>query len=144
MEAGTVLEWHVAPGDRVRRGDLVALVDTDKAAIEIECFEDGVVEEILVAAGAKVPVGTPLARIAAAAAASGASAAPHPTRDRVGVRNASVRIHASPLARRAAAELDVDLAQVMAGSLRTLGVAPDAPLKPVEVARDVAAVPESL
>lgn len=112
MEAGTVLEWHVAPGDRVRRGDLVALVDTDKAAIEIECFEDGVVEEILVAAGAKVPVGTPLARIAAAAAASGASAAPHPTRDRVGVRDASVRIHASPLARRAAAELGVDLARV--------------------------------
>ena len=61
MDAGTILEWHVAPGDVVHRGDIVALVDTSKAEIDVEVFEDGVVEELLVPVGERVPVGTPLA-----------------------------------------------------------------------------------
>lgn len=67
MEAGTVMEWLVRPGDRVRRGDVVAVVDTDKAAIDVECFTDGVVERLLVEPGRKVAVGTPLAVIGAEA-----------------------------------------------------------------------------
>jgi pyruvate dehydrogenase E2 component (dihydrolipoamide acetyltransferase) len=63
MEEGTLLEWKVKPGDRVKRGDIVAIVDTDKAAVDTEIWEDGVVEEILVPAGTKVSVGTPLAKI---------------------------------------------------------------------------------
>ncbi|MCX5737359.1 MAG: 2-oxo acid dehydrogenase subunit E2, partial [Proteobacteria bacterium] len=63
MEAGTLVEWRVRPGDAVRRGDIVAVVDTDKAVIEVEIWEDGVVDELLVSAGQKVPVGTPLARL---------------------------------------------------------------------------------
>ncbi|MGZ4138675.1 MAG: dihydrolipoamide acetyltransferase family protein [Actinomycetota bacterium] len=63
MDAGTLLDWRVKPGDPVKRGDIIAEVDTDKAAIEIEVFEDGVVEEILVQVGEKVPVGAVLARI---------------------------------------------------------------------------------
>jgi pyruvate dehydrogenase E2 component (dihydrolipoamide acetyltransferase) len=63
MEAGTLLEWFVKPGDAVKRGDIVAVVDTSKAEIEIEIFEDGVIDELLVATGERVPVGTPLARI---------------------------------------------------------------------------------
>ncbi len=65
MDAGRLLEWYVKPGDTVKRGDIVALVDTDKAAIEVEIFEDGVVGELLVPPGEKVPVGTPLATILA-------------------------------------------------------------------------------
>ncbi len=61
MDAGTIVEWLVAPGDPVRRGRVVAVVDTAKAAMEIESFEDGVVEELLVGIGVRVPVGTPLA-----------------------------------------------------------------------------------
>ncbi len=77
MEAGTLLRWLVAPGDTVHRGDIVALVDTEKADIEVEIFEDGVVEELLVGPGAKVPVGTPLARLTPlAAGAPHAPAAP--------------------------------------------------------------------
>ena len=64
MDEGTLVEWLVAPGDAVHRGDIVAVVDTAKSAIEIEVFEDGVVEELLVRAGTTVPVGTPLARLA--------------------------------------------------------------------------------
>ena len=61
MESGTLLEWFVKPGDAVKRGDIVAVVDTSKAEIEIEIFEDGVIDELLVAEGERVPVGTPLA-----------------------------------------------------------------------------------
>lgn len=63
MESGTVVEWLVAPGDQVHRGDVVAVVDTDKAAIDVECFADGVVDRLLVEAGQRVAVGAPLALI---------------------------------------------------------------------------------
>jgi pyruvate dehydrogenase E2 component (dihydrolipoamide acetyltransferase) len=63
MDAGTLVEWRVAAGDVVHRGDIVAVVDTEKSAIEVEVFDTGVVEELLVDEGAHVPVGTPLARI---------------------------------------------------------------------------------
>jgi pyruvate dehydrogenase E2 component (dihydrolipoamide acetyltransferase) len=61
MQQATVLEWLIAPGDTVRKGQVVAVVDTDKSAMDIESFEDGVVGELLVPVGATVPVGTPLA-----------------------------------------------------------------------------------
>ena len=60
MDSGTLVEWSVAPGDRVHRGDLVAAVETEKSVIDVECFEDGVVERLLVPVGTTVPVGTPL------------------------------------------------------------------------------------
>jgi pyruvate dehydrogenase E2 component (dihydrolipoamide acetyltransferase) len=63
MQEGTLVEWRVKPGDRVKRRDVIAVVDTDKAAIEIEVFEDGVIEELLVQPGQKVPVGSVLAII---------------------------------------------------------------------------------
>ena len=63
MESGTLIEWLVKPGDRVHRGDIVAVVETDKGAIEIEIFEDAIVAELLVALDTEVPVGTPLARL---------------------------------------------------------------------------------
>ena len=61
MEFGTVLQWLVKPGDVVKRGDIVAVVDTEKATIEVEIFQTGVIQEILIAEGEKVPVGTLLA-----------------------------------------------------------------------------------
>jgi pyruvate dehydrogenase E2 component (dihydrolipoamide acetyltransferase) len=68
MDVGRVLEWYVQPGDQIDRGGIIALVETDKANIEVEVFEAGVVEELLVETGTKVPVGTPLARIGPATA----------------------------------------------------------------------------
>jgi pyruvate dehydrogenase E2 component (dihydrolipoamide acetyltransferase) len=67
MEAGTLVEWKIAPGDRVHRGDIVAVVETQKGAIEIEIFEDGVVRDLVVALGSRVPVGALLAQLDAAA-----------------------------------------------------------------------------
>ena len=77
MEAGTLVEWLVKPGDRVKRGDIVAVVETQKGAIEIEIFETGRIEQLLVDLDAKVPVGTPLARILSdLEATAGAASAP--------------------------------------------------------------------
>ncbi len=86
MEAGTLVEWLVKPGDQVKRGDIVAVVETQKGAIEIEIFEAGKIEQLLVGLDTKVPVGTPLARIqteleeplGAVAAAPPAAAPPPP------------------------------------------------------------------
>jgi pyruvate dehydrogenase E2 component (dihydrolipoamide acetyltransferase) len=82
MEAGTLVEWLKRPGESVRRGDIVAVVETQKGAIEIEVFDDGVLDRYLVDIGVEVPVGTPLAIIRgpgeAAAPPSPAPPAPPP------------------------------------------------------------------
>ncbi|MFI7293675.1 2-oxo acid dehydrogenase subunit E2 [Streptomyces sp. NPDC050121] len=63
MDEGTLLEWLVGPGDLVHKGDPVAVVETAKSTIEVECFETGTMTKLLVEPGATVPVGTPLALI---------------------------------------------------------------------------------
>jgi pyruvate dehydrogenase E2 component (dihydrolipoamide acetyltransferase) len=73
MDKGTLTEWLVAPGDQVARGDIVAVIQTEKSDVEVEVFESGTVEELLVEPGTEVVVGTPLARIG-----TGESAAPTP------------------------------------------------------------------
>lgn len=61
MEAGTLTEWLVKPGDRVSRGDVVAVVETQKGAIEIEIFEEGTISQLTAEVGQKLPVGAQLA-----------------------------------------------------------------------------------
>ncbi len=65
MEDGTLIEQLIAAGDAVHRGDIIAAVETQKGAIEIEVFEDGFLDKWLVPLGTKVPVGTPIAVIRA-------------------------------------------------------------------------------
>lgn len=78
MDEGTLTEWLVHEGDRVTRGDVVAVVETAKSAIEVECFDSGTVARLLVTPGQTVPVGTPLAVIATAGEPSGARGLPSP------------------------------------------------------------------
>jgi pyruvate dehydrogenase E2 component (dihydrolipoamide acetyltransferase) len=73
MTEGTLLEWLVKPGQQVHRGDVVAVVDTAKSAVEVEVFEDGVVDSLLVEPGTTVSVGTPMAVLAGAGAAAPAA-----------------------------------------------------------------------
>ncbi|MCX4993137.1 2-oxo acid dehydrogenase subunit E2 [Streptomyces sp. NBC_00568] len=68
MDEGLLQEWLVSPGDHVCKGDVVAVVETDKAAVEVECFESGTMGQLLVRPGTRVPVGTPLAVIEGEAA----------------------------------------------------------------------------
>src|SRR5512134_447601 len=63
MEFGTLVDWRVKPGDTVKRGDVVALVETEKGVIEVEIFETGVIESLVVQPGQKVPVGATLATL---------------------------------------------------------------------------------
>ncbi len=65
MEAGTLVEWRIKPGDEVKRGDIAATVETEKATLDIEVWQGGVVEELLVQPGTKVAVGVVLARLRA-------------------------------------------------------------------------------
>lgn len=129
MEAGTLVEWLVKPGDWVKRGDVVAVVETQKGAIEIETFQTGQIEEILVNLHSKVPVGTALARIrqegegkAGPTAIASPPAAPKlppavPRRAAPALRPpvtgpAATGVRASPAARRLAQELGINLTTV--------------------------------
>jgi pyruvate dehydrogenase E2 component (dihydrolipoamide acetyltransferase) len=79
MEAGTLVEWKVQPGDAVKRGDVVALVETDKGVIDVEIFATGTIQKLLVEPGTHVPVGTVLAQLSngeTSAAAEPATPAP--------------------------------------------------------------------
>lgn len=122
MDVGRLVEWRVAPGDHVQRGDIVAVVETDKAEIEVEIYEDGVVEELLVEAGTRVPVGTPLAQVQATPATVGAAAAAAPSAgsgspsskprpEVAGAPPTHPRVR-SPIVRALAEELGVDLQRV--------------------------------
>ncbi len=78
MEAGTLVEWRVQPGGQIHRGDVVALVETEKGIIDVESFEEGVIEKISVQPGTRVPVGTVLALLAGEEPAKTVEAAPQP------------------------------------------------------------------
>ncbi|KFE36194.1 dihydrolipoamide acetyltransferase family protein [Thioclava atlantica] len=78
MEAGKLVEWLVKPGDRVKRGDVIAVVETQKGAIEIEVFEDGTVDTLLADLGQTLPVGAPMAQIRAPGEAVPVAPAPPP------------------------------------------------------------------
>ena len=124
MEQGTLVEWRVRPGDRVARGDVIALVETEKGLIEVEIFTGGVVESIVIEPGATVPVGTVLAMIRGDAESSPAEPLPTPppaaaepqhppaAPPRPPPSTPAPHVRVSPLARRIAAELHVDLATV--------------------------------
>ncbi|WP_374385500.1 pyruvate dehydrogenase complex dihydrolipoamide acetyltransferase [Sandaracinobacter sp.] len=140
METGTLAKWHVKPGDRVKPGDVIAEIETDKATMEVEAVDEGTISEILVPEGTEeVKVNAVIARLleegeaaapapkpapaparpvetepktaapvatapAAAPPAAPAAAPPAPSH--------GARHIASPLARRVAQLMSVDLATV--------------------------------
>ncbi len=128
METGTLIEWQKKPGDTVTRGDIIAVVETQKGAIEIEVFDSGVLETQLVDIGKPVPVGTPLALIRTleptaplAPAETVEGTAERDKSDRAGGESVSVsskdiprdeyeihRQRISPAARKLAEELGID------------------------------------
>ena len=120
MDEGTLLEWRVKPGDVVQKGQVVAIVDTAKAAVDVECWQPGTVAELVAEVGQKMPVGTVMATLAEAgeetpkvSAGRTASAVPKevpPARPAQAEPAAPVpRRMISPAARKHAEEKDVDL-----------------------------------
>ena len=130
METGTVYDWRVKPGDKVSRGDIIVTVETDKGAIDVEIFDEGIISEILVPEGTEVPVGTVLALLnggprpaapkpepAAVTAKHEEPAHPMDQRPLVATQPAAPatngrRLRVSPAARRRAEELGLDLHMV--------------------------------
>jgi pyruvate dehydrogenase E2 component (dihydrolipoamide acetyltransferase) len=131
MEEGTLAKWHVKAGDTVSSGDVIAEIETDKATMEVEAVDEGVVEAILVPEGTEgVKVNTPIARLkgeGAGDAAPPAQSAPVPEPKASAAPTPAAapaekapplaalssgkpsRIYASPLARRLAEQKGVDL-----------------------------------
>jgi pyruvate dehydrogenase E2 component (dihydrolipoamide acetyltransferase) len=136
MDEGRLLEWRVAPGDTVQKGQVVCVVDTAKAAIDVECWHDGIVHALLVEPGLTVPVGTPMAvlreagedaataeawlaqrkaQAVTAAVAAIADAPSQPALTAPATAVAGERRRISPAARKRAAELGIDLDSVESG-----------------------------
>jgi pyruvate dehydrogenase E2 component (dihydrolipoamide acetyltransferase) len=131
MEEGTLAKWHVKVGDTVKAGDVIAEIETDKATMEVEAVDEGVIEAILVDAGTEnVKVNAPIAKLAGegespapppakaapaaeAPKAAPAAAAPAPAVAPVAAAPAAApsgdRVFASPLARRLASAANLDL-----------------------------------
>ena len=122
MEAGTLVEWLKQPGDAVKRGDIVAVVETQKGAIEIEIFETGTIQSVLVQPGEEVPVGTVLALVnGESTEAPAAKPRPPPPEPKKTPPPAAAtasppptgqRIRISPAARKRAAELGLSIEAV--------------------------------
>ena len=130
MTEGTLLKWHKKVGDTIEIGDILAEIETDKATMEMEAFDDGVLTDILIQEGQKAPIGSVLAVLNGLAIGSTnptptalpsplppppaatpvlvAAATPAPPPISIG----SDRIKASPLARKLADELHVDLTKL--------------------------------
>ncbi|HZK58380.1 MAG TPA: dihydrolipoamide acetyltransferase family protein [Cryobacterium sp.] len=131
MEEGELTRWMKKVGDRVQKGDVLAEIETDKATMDLEAFDDGILEQLLVADGTLVPIGQPVAVIgdgsnivtgalaAAPAAPSTAAAAPEAAPEAPAATApvastpvpvpVTTRQRTSPLARKTAREHDIDL-----------------------------------
>jgi len=131
MTEGTLVKWCKQKGDKIAAGDILAEIETDKATMEMESFDDGILSEIYVPAGEKVAIGQRIAmllapgesapaagsapeapRAAAQPAAAAQTAAPAQPPAAAATGNGGSRVKASPLARKIAAEKGIDLARV--------------------------------
>ena len=125
MTEGTLIKWHKKVGDSVEIGDILAEIETDKATMEMEAFDDGTITEILIQEGEKAPIGGILAILdgdsdeLATSAPAAATVAPStatttlPTAVAIPlVPSSGERIKASPLAKKVAADLGVDLSNI--------------------------------
>jgi pyruvate dehydrogenase E2 component (dihydrolipoamide acetyltransferase) len=127
MEEGAVVKWHKQVGEQVKKGELLLEIETDKVTTEVESNADGILGKILVAEGVSVPIGTPIAyiiapgealpeaglnnQVAQAAYASKPASAPA-FAVQAGSGDGGKNLRASPAARRAARELDLELAAI--------------------------------
>ena len=131
MLEGTLIKWHKKVGDKISVGDVIADVETDKATMEMEAFDDGILKELVIPEGGVVKVGECIALLeggkatpAPAAPAPTSAAAPSATvstprplapmtpRPRPAASADGSRVKASPLARKIAVERGVDLSNV--------------------------------
>lgn len=128
MSEGTIGRWLKQPGEQVAKGDVLAEIETDKATMELESYESGILQDVLVEAGQTVPIGQVIAVIGASASTQEATpsgngtASPKPAAPPVAPKQPAPAAHpvthfvsesdhvkASPLARRVATDYGLDL-----------------------------------
>ena len=122
MADGTLVEWLKKPGDQLKRGDIIATVETQKGLIDIEVFDEGTIEKLMITEDTKVPVGTVMALINPEKKIRSETTIPEiveelaiqPTEETVmpAFVPESVQVKASPLAKRIAAENNIDLSLI--------------------------------
>ena len=125
MTEGTLIKWHKQVGDSVEIGDILAEIETDKATMEMEAFDDGIITEILIQEGEKAPIGGVLAVLngdseaihtpapqAVTVTPSTIAPAPTPAIAAPSVLSSGDRVKASPLARKVATDLGVNLSTI--------------------------------
>ncbi|PDW00534.1 dihydrolipoamide acetyltransferase family protein [Candidatus Viridilinea mediisalina] len=125
MAEGTVGRWLKQPGDQIQVGEIIAEIETDKATMELEAFERGTLQQIIIGEGQTVPIGEVIAlmgdgpvvaaappRAPEAPAPAAAPAAPPDPAPAPQAKEENGRILASPLARRIANDLGLDLSQI--------------------------------
>lgn len=118
MEDGTLIEWKKKTGDAVKRGDCIAEVETQKGLIEIEVFDEGIIDEILIPEGTKVPVGTIMAMIKPSSVSLETKPTTlQPTEEKItepilieNIEEKSIKV--SPLARRIASDNRIDISKI--------------------------------
>jgi len=147
MEEGTLARWHVAKGDRINPGDVIAEVETDKATMELEAAERGTIGQLLVPEGTEgVRVNAPIATLLAegeqavdpAPVASPAST-PSPSAPAPEPAASETRVLASPLARRMARDSEIDLGTISGSGPHGRIVKADVEAHPVTQPAPVAA-----
>ncbi|MFM8365228.1 MAG: dihydrolipoamide acetyltransferase family protein [Verrucomicrobiota bacterium] len=168
MLEGTLVKWHKKPGDKISLGDVIADVETDKATMEMEAFDEGTLTDILIPEGGVVKVGDPIATLdggstesakkpapaakapAAAAApatpapkvvASGVPSTPRP-KSRAASGNSDVK--ASPLAKKIAHERGIDLSRISGSGPGGRIVAADLDSAPAAAPRPAQAAPAAV
>lgn len=114
VQQARLIEWLKQPGDPVNQGEILAVVESDKANVELESIASGVLLEQLTAAGVEVPVGSVIARIGQPTEMPSAAAAQPAGQTAAAVQPAETAkaVDVSPIARRLAEENNIDLATI--------------------------------
>ena len=154
MLEGTLIKWHKKAGDKISVGDVIADVETDKATMEMEAFDDGLITELLIPEGGVVKVGQPIANLeggkksaakssapSAPAASTSAPAAPAAAKPKAAASTDASRVKASPLAKKIALERGVDLSGVQGTGPGGRIVAADVPATATAVRGTAPAAP---
>ena len=130
MDSATVVEWLKSEGENVERGEVIAVVDTVKGAIEIEVFENGVLDKIQASVGDVVSVGEKLAHITSQNSTQDTQSAvpdrPKPkqkTQEETAPVNGKSKPRVSPAALSKAIELGLDISKIQAGEDGIIGLA---------------------
>lgn len=151
MLEGTLIKWHKKAGDKISVGDVIADVETDKATMEMEAFDDGTITDILIPEGGVVKVGQPIANLeggkksvvksnpsATPAASAPAVTAPTTAKTMSTTSADGSRVKASPLAKKIALERGVNLSGVQGTGPGGRVVAADVPATASAQTRSVA------